>query len=256
MSDTSEPTDKENLDLVETQIPVRVQKLLANSGIGSRRTVEEMIVAGRISVNGKVATLGDKATSSDLIEIDSQSVDLAVEYKTYLLNKPLGVISTASDENNRQTVVDLIDSDLRLFPIGRLDADTSGLILISNDGDLTHKLTHPKFGVEKKYVAQLEGEITEEAIDMLRNGVELEDGITHPSKVRLLGSKEGSSLIEIIIHEGRNRQIRRMTQAVGYPIITLSRTKIADLEDKSLKPGQYRELTLAEIQSLKIASQS
>ncbi len=246
-----DPTGKS----IEAENPMRIQKLLANSGLGSRRTIEEMIVAGRIFINGEQAKLGDRASSSDEITIDSHNVDLKVEYHTYLLNKPLGVISTSSDENNRQTVVDLIESNLRLFPIGRLDADTTGLILITNDGDLTYKLTHPKFGVEKRYIAQLKGEIDEKAIETLRSGVELEDGITAPCKVRLLGSKSGESLIEIIIHEGRNRQIRRMAEAVGFPVITLTRTKIANLEDKKLKPGSYRELTLSEIQGLKVASQ-
>lgn len=255
MNDSSGLSETQDENVVEEIKPVRIQKLLANSGIGSRRTVEEMIVAGRIFVNGEMATLGDKATSADEITIDSQSVDLAVQYKTYLLNKPLGVISTSSDENDRKTVVDLIESDLRLYTVGRLDADTTGLILVSNDGDLTHKLTHPKYGVEKKYIAQLTGEITEEALDTLRNGVELEDGMTAPSKVRLLGCKTGESLVEIVIHEGRNRQIRRMAQAVGFPVISLTRTKIANLEDRSLKPGEYRELTLSEIQDLKVASQ-
>ena len=136
---------------------MRVQKLLANSGIGSRRYVEELISEGRIFVNGKMAKLGDKASSSDEITIDQQSLDLVQNYKTFLLHKPTGVISSASDENNRKTVVDLIDSELRLFPIGRLDADTSGLILVTSDGDLTFKLTHPKFGIEKRYIAQLAG---------------------------------------------------------------------------------------------------
>lgn len=229
---------------------IRLQKLLANLGLASRRVIEEMIVGGRIVVNGKVAVLGDKANSEDTIEIDGEKLVLDVETKTFLLNKPLGVISTAKDEQGRQTVVDLIETNLRLFPIGRLDARTSGLILVSNDGDLTYKLTHPKFGVEKKYVTRITGQINNANVEILRNGVELEDGITAKAKVRVLAKKSEETLLEIAIHEGRNRQIRRMIDAIGHEVIDLTRVQIGPISDKNLRPGEYRELTVAEIHSL------
>lgn len=228
----------------------RLQKLLAASGIASRRIVEEMIIDERIALNGKTAILGDKASSSDLITLDGFPVILSSETKTFLLNKPTGVISTASDEKDRTTVVDLIPSELRLFPIGRLDAQTTGLILVSNDGQLTYKLTHPKFGINKKYLVKAQGSISEQQIQMLRDGIELDDGITAPAKVKLLGSIQGESLLEITIHEGKNRQIRRMMAAIGHEVITLQRIQIGSIRDPSLKPGQYRELTALEVYEL------
>lgn len=235
---------------------IRLQKLLGAAGLASRRVIESMIIEGRISVNGEVAVLGTKASTTDAITLDGNPLTLNAETVTYLLHKPLGVISTASDEQGRQTVVDLIDSDERLFPIGRLDAQTSGLILISNDGDLTHKLTHPKFGVDKKYVARLEGHVNQNSVDELREGVELEDGMTAPAHVRVLARKSDQTLIEISIHEGRNRQIRRMAEVIGHPVISLQRIQIGPIHDEKLKSGQYRLLTVAEIQALYGAASS
>ena len=245
MSDQLEPVEQ-----TQDVKPERLQKLLANAGLASRRLVENMITDKRIHVNGELAILGTKATSTDLITLDGQPVILKSEIHTYLLNKPLDVISTAADEHGRQTVVDLIESSERLFPIGRLDAQTTGLIFVSNDGDLTYRLTHPKFGVEKKYVARVEGHIHENDVEKLRIGVELDDGITAPAQVRVLARKPEQSLLEIIIHEGRNRQIRRMAQAVGHTVMSLHRSQIGPIADPGLSPGQYRELTVAEVHSL------
>ncbi len=230
--------------------PQRLQKLLGAAGLASRRVIEQMINDQRIHVNGEIAVLGTKATSTDSITLDGEPVVLDAKTKTYLLNKPLDVISTASDEQGRQTVVDLINTDERLFPIGRLDAQTTGLILISNDGELTYKLTHPKFGVEKKYVARVHGHIHEADVERLRKGVELDDGMTAPAKVRVLARKSNESLLEMTIHEGRNRQIRRMVSAVGHPIVSLHRSQIGPISDAKLLPGQYRELSVSEIHDL------
>lgn len=247
-----------NINVVDEQNisiePVRLQKLLANAGLASRREIEKLIVDGRIQINGELAVLGAKATLSDDVTVDGQSVSLGSELKTYLLHKPKGVISTASDDQGRKTVVDLIDSELRLFPVGRLDAETTGLILVTNDGDLTYKLTHPKFGVDKKYVARLKGHVHESNIDILKNGVELEDGVTAPAKVRVLARKTDESLIEITIHEGRNRQIRRMADSIGHPVISLQRTAIGPISDSKLAAGKFRELSIAEIHALKKAT--
>lgn len=236
--------------------PKRLQKLLANAGLASRREIENYIRDGRIRVNGDLAVLGTKATVTDAIEVDGELVTLGAELVTFLLHKPRDIISTASDEQGRKTVVDLIATDTRIFPIGRLDADTTGLILLTNDGDLTYKLTHPKFGIEKKYVARLSGHIQESNVELLRNGVELEDGITSKAKVRVLAQKSDESLLEITIHEGKNRQIRRMADAVGHPVISLQRTQIGPISDNKLPIGQYRELTAAEIHSLRKATSS
>lgn len=230
--------------------PQRLQKLLGAAGLASRRVIEEMINDKRIHVNGELAILGTKATASDLITLDGAPVTLDAQTKTYLLNKPLDVISTAADDQGRKTVVELISSDERLFPIGRLDAQTTGLILVTNNGDLTYKLTHPKFGVEKKYVARAVGHIHESDVDRLRNGVELDDGMTAPAKVRVLARKTDESLLEIIIHEGRNRQIRRMLAEVGHPVLSLHRSQIGPIADSKLPLGKYRELSTSEIHEL------
>lgn len=229
---------------------VRLQKLLASVGVGSRRTIEQMIVEGRIRVNGTIAVLGDRATLEDSIELDGTPLELRVEKVSYLLNKPRGVISTASDEHGRQSVIDLIDSPHRLYPVGRLDADTTGLIIVTSDGELTYRLTHPKHGVDKTYIAKVSGDVSESELTLLREGVELEDGMTAPARVKVVDRSRDASLVELSIHEGRNRQIRRMMDAVGHPVITLHRVSIGPVSDSGLRPGQYRELTILEIHAL------
>jgi 23S rRNA pseudouridine2605 synthase len=167
----------------------------------------------------------------------------------YLLNKPPGVVTTASDPQGRPTVVELVPTEPRVFPVGRLDADTEGLLLLTNDGDLTHRLTHPSFGVEKEYLAEVEGEPSRGALRQLRDGVDLEDGRTAPARASL----QPPNLVTLVIHEGRNRQVRRMCEAVGHPVRRLVRVRIGPLADRSIKPGEWRELTPAEVRSLETA---
>lgn len=228
----------------------RLQKILARAGIGSRRTCEELIDAGRVTVNGQRVTLGARAhAETDQIVVDGVPIGTREDLVHYLVNKPRGVVSTAADTHGRQTVVDLVPSEPRVVPVGRLDAETEGLLLLTNDGDLTHRITHPSFGVDKEYVAQVEGRPSRGALRQLREGVTLEDGITAPAKAVLLEP----SVIRITIHEGRNRQVRRMCDAVGHPVIRLVRTRIGPIRDTTLAPGAWRELTQSELRELERA---
>ncbi|HEY2330767.1 MAG TPA: pseudouridine synthase [Acidimicrobiales bacterium] len=230
----------------------RLQKVLARAGVGSRRTCEELIGAGRVTVNGEVAVLGRRIhPETDLVEIDGGFVPLAPGLVHYLLNKPPGVVSTADDPQGRPTVVQLVPPEPRVFPVGRLDYETEGLLVLTNDGELTHRLTHPSFGVEKEYLAEVEGHPSPSAIRRLREGVELEDGITAPARVSL----RPPNVVTLVIHEGRNRQVRRMCEAVGHPVVRLVRTRIGPLSDRRLKPGAWRDLTPAEVRALAKSSQ-
>lgn len=229
----------------------RVQKVLARAGLGSRRTCEELIESGAVTINGVVATLGDKAdVDVDVIEVNGARIGVRPGLVHYLLNKPLGVITSATDTHGRPVVTDLVPADPRVFPVGRLDQDTEGLLLLTNDGDLTQRLTHPSFGVDKEYLASVEGEPTRGTLRRLREGIELEDGITAPAKVALVEP----SLVRIVIHEGRNRQVRRMFEAAGHPVTRLVRTRIGPLADRSLAPGEWRALTLDEVRALERAA--
>lgn len=231
----------------DTGGPERLQKVLARAGVASRRVVEDMIVAGRISLNGAVATLGDKADpKTDEICVDGVVISTMPDAVTYLLNKPAGIVSTADDPQGRPTVVDLVPAEPRVHPVGRLDFDTEGLLLLTNDGAMTHRLTHPSHGVEKEYLVHVEGSPKPGALRMLREGVELEDGPTAPAQVALIGD----GVIRLTIHEGRNRQVRRMCAAVGHPVIRLVRTRIGPLADRQLQPGSWRTLTSTEILDL------
>ena len=231
--------------------PIRLQKLLARAGVGSRRTVEDLIAAGRVTVNGEVAELGRRADpDQDRIEVDGALIGLRQDTVWYLLNKPPGVVTTASDPQGRRTVVDLVPDDPRVFPVGRLDTDTEGLLLLTNDGDATHRLTHPSFGVEKEYLAHVEGTPSRGALRALREGVDLDDGRTAPAKA----STVGPDVIRLVIHEGRNRQVRRMCEAVGHPVRRLVRVRIGPLRDQHLAPGEWRVLEPAEIRSLERAA--
>ncbi|HEY8527211.1 MAG TPA: pseudouridine synthase [Acidimicrobiales bacterium] len=229
----------------------RLQKVLAQAGFGSRRACEELIAAGRVRVNGRVAELGDRADpATDRIEVDGAPVGTAPGLVHYLLNKPRGVVTTASDPQGRPTVVELVPSEPRVFPVGRLDADTEGLLLLTNDGELAHRLTHPSFGVDKEYLAEVEGRPSRGALRRLREGVELEDGVTAPAKVSTVGER----LLRLTIHEGRNRQVRRMCAAVGHPVRRLVRVRIGPIADRKLAPGSWRPLTQAEVRSLEQAT--
>jgi len=226
----------------------RLQKVLARAGIGSRRVCEKLIVEQRVTVNGEFAELGEKVDpETSQVEVDGLKIGVRQGLVYYLLNKPIGVIATSKDPQERSTVVDLVPTHPRVFPVGRLDADTEGLILLTNDGDLTHYLTHPSFGIEKEYLVQVEVKPPRNAIRELRQGVELDDGITAPAKVSLVDEK----LLKIVIHEGRNRQIRRMCESVGHPVIRLIRSRIGPIVDRSLRPGSFRELTNQELKSIR-----
>ncbi len=225
----------------------RVQKVLARAGIASRRVVEEMISQGRVTVNGTVATLGDRADPErDRITVDGTAVSVMPDAITYLLNKPAGPITTANDTHGRPTVVDLVPSEPRVFPVGRLDAGTEGLLLLTNDGEMAHRLTHPSHGVEKEYLVHVRGSPKPGALRQLREGVRLDDGVSAPAQVALVDS----DVIRLTIHEGRNRQVRRMCEAIGHPVRRLVRTRIGPLVDRTLEPGQWRILTAEEIVDL------
>jgi 23S rRNA pseudouridine2605 synthase len=228
----------------------RLQKVLAHIGLGSRRACEELIAEGRVTINGRTATLGNRVQPDDEIAVDGVIYSTRPELVVYLLNKPTGVVTTADDPQGRPTVVELVPDTPRVYPVGRLDLNTEGLLLLTNDGDLAHRLTHPSFGVEKEYVAQVEGEPSRGALRRLREGVELDDGPTAPAKVA--GLDRG--VIRLTIHEGRNRQVRRMCDAVGHPVVRLVRTRIGPITDDRLKPGSSRRLSDDEVLSLQRAT--
>ena len=229
----------------------RLQKVLARTGVGSRRVCEDLIADGRITVNGEVPVLGRRVDAEvDLIELDGVPVPVRPGLVHYLVNKPLGVVSTAEDTHDRPTVVSLVPPEPRVYPVGRLDMDSEGLIIVTNDGELTHRLTHPSFGVPKEYLVHVEGEPTPGEVRHLRGGVLLEDGMTAPARVSVVAP----TLLRMIIHEGRNRQIRRMCEEVGHPGLRLVRTRIGPLADPSLTPGSYRPLTFDEVRGLAAAA--
>jgi 23S rRNA pseudouridine2605 synthase len=228
----------------------RLQKVLAQAGIGSRRVCEELIEGGLVTVNGEIAVLGRRVdVAHDRIAVEGVPIGVRPGLVHYLLNKPRGVVTTASDPQGRPTVVSLVPDEPRVYPVGRLDADTEGLLLLTNDGELTHRLTHPSFGVEKEYVAEVVGQPSRGAVRRLREGVELDDGITAPARVALLSP----TVLRIVIHEGRNRQVRRMCEAIGHPVVRLVRTRIGPLRDEKLRPGAWRPLTLDEVRALERA---
>ena len=228
----------------------RLQKVLARVGIGSRRVCEDLIAEGRVLVDGEVAVLGRRVdVETALIELDGAPIGVRPDLVHYLLNKPAGVVTTADDPHGRPTVVGLVPTEPRVFPVGRLDFDTEGLLLLTNDGELAHRLTHPSFGVEKEYVAELQGSPSRAALRRLREGIQLDDGVTAPARAALLEP----SVLRLTIHEGRNRQVRRMCDAIGHPVVRLIRTRIGPLADRSLAPGAWRELTGDELRSLQRA---
>jgi 23S rRNA pseudouridine2605 synthase len=225
----------------------RLQKVLARAGLGSRRTCEELIDDGRVTVNGVEVVLGARVdVDHDEVAVDGVPLGVRPGLVHYLLNKPRDVVTTAEDTHGRATVIELVPSEPRVHPVGRLDMDTEGLLLLTNDGTLTHRLTHPSFGVEKEYLAQVEGQPSPGALRRLRDGIELEDGMTAPAKV----SSPGPGLVKLTIHEGRNRQVRRMCEAVGHPVLRLVRTRIGPLRDPDLAPGEWRMLTQDELREL------
>ncbi len=226
----------------------RLQKVLARAGQGSRRVCEELIAEGRVTVNGEVAILGrrvDVATAR--VEVDGILLPVAPDLVYYLLNKPGGVIATSVDPHGRPTVMDLVPDEPRVFSVGRLDQDTEGLLILTNDGALAQLLAHPSHGVDKEYVVEVEGGTPAPgALRRLRQGVELHDGPTAPAAVGVLAP----GVLRIVIHEGKNRQVRRMCDAIGHPVRRLVRTRIGSLRDTGLAPGQWRPLAAPEVRAL------
>jgi 23S rRNA pseudouridine2605 synthase len=226
----------------------RLQKVLARVGWGSRRACEELIAAGRVTVNGEVAVLGRRIDPlHDLVEVDGAPVGTRPGLVYYLLNKPAGVITTAKDTHGRPTVIELVPDEPRVFPVGRLDGDSEGLLLLTNDGELANRIAHPSGGVEKEYLAEVSGgALSPGELRALRTGVDLDDGATAPATV----SQPSPGVVRIAIHEGRNRQVRRMCDAVGHPVTRLVRVRIGALRDTRLAPGAWRQLTTDELLDL------
>jgi len=228
----------------------RLQKVIAEAGIASRRKAEELIVNGKVKVNGKVVTeLGTKVDNKDEIMVNDKLI-VKEEKEYYLLNKPRGVITSTSDDKGRTTVVDLIDTEARIYPVGRLDYDTTGALLLTNDGDFANILTHPKNNIDKVYLAKLNGIIKGEQINKLKDGVMLDDVLVKPSRVKLKKTDpaKNTSMVEITIHEGKNHEVKRLFESVGFLVDKLTRERIGIFNLEGLKSGEYRKLTLKEIQ--------
>lgn len=225
---------------------VRLNAYLARAGVASRRRADELIKAGRVRVNGRPGALNDFVGGRDLVEVDGERIS-AQKLAYVLLHKPAGVVTTARDPQGRPTVVGLVDHPTRVVPVGRLDADTTGALLLTNDGELAHRLAHPRYEVDKVYEADVEGEPNDDALRRLAEGVELEDGHTAPAQARSLGP----SRIELTIHEGRKHQVKRMLEAVGHPVLRLHRSRYAGLDLAGLAPGEWRELTGSEVEQLR-----
>lgn len=230
----------------------RLQKIIANMGYTSRRNAENLIKSGKVKVNGEIIKeLGKKFDSKDVIEIDGTVLNKDKKVY-YLLNKPRGIICSAKDEKERKTVVDLIDTDVRIYPIGRLDYNTTGAIILTNDGDLANKLMHPSNNIEKVYIAKIDGILSMTALHNLKSGVFIDGNKTKPCKIKIkkIDKKNNNSIIQIIIHEGKNHQIKKMFETVGYQVSKLKREKIAFLNLDGIKPGSYREISHNEIRKL------
>jgi pseudouridine synthase len=230
---------------------MRLNAYLARAGVASRRKADELIKAGRVRVNGTPGELNTFVKSTDRVEVDGRQV--AKQRLTYLLlHKPAGVVTTARDPGGRPTVVGLVPREPRVVPVGRLDADTTGALLLTNDGELMHRLAHPRYEVDKVYVADVEGEPSDGALRTLADGVELDEGRTAPAKARRLGP----SKLELTLHEGRKHQVKRMCEAVGHPVRRLHRRAYAGLTLGKLKPGEWRELTPAEVERLRASTRT
>jgi 23S rRNA pseudouridine2605 synthase len=229
---------------------MRLNAYLARAGVASRRRADELIVAGRVRVNGEPGQLNTVVGSRDVVDVDGRRI-VQQRLSYVLLHKPAGVVTTARDPQGRPTVVALVSHATRVVPVGRLDADTTGALLLTNDGPLAHRLAHPRYGVPKVYEAEVEGAPGRGAVARLREGVELEDGRTAPADVRVLRRRSGSTLLQLTLHEGRKHQVKRMCAAVGHPVRRLHRSRYAGLDVTGLEPGEWRELTKHEVTELR-----
>jgi 23S rRNA pseudouridine2605 synthase len=229
---------------------MRLAKYIADCGVASRRHAERLVTAGRVLVDGeRVVDPAHDVSERNDVTVDGKAVSPA-PHEYYVLNKPAGVVSTAHDPEGRRKVTDLVPSSARLYPVGRLDADSTGLILLSNDGELANRLTHPSFEVEKTYRVRVQGLVGERALVALRSGVELDDGRTAPAKVSVQSRGPSASVLELTVHEGRKRQVRRMCEAVGHPVVELERTRFGRIELGQLRRGEWRRLRRAEVERL------
>lgn len=231
----------------------RISKIIANSGYISRRGADELIREGKVLINGKVAVLGQKVNNEDIITINGKVIEKnSGNFEYYILNKPRGVVSTTSDEIGRKTIVDLIDTKTRIYPVGRLDYDTTGAIILTNDGDLTNKLLHPSKMIDKVYLAKIRGILTGVEINKLKNGIKIDNYKTSPAKVKLksFDRKTNTSMVLLTIHEGHNHEVKKMFEAIGYDVVKLTRLSFAGIDVKTLKSGEYRKLSIKEVQKL------
>jgi 23S rRNA pseudouridine2605 synthase len=233
----------------------RIQKLLAQAGLGSRRACEEFLIGHRVTVNGQLVELGAKADpAKDVIKVDGRRVELDTTRIYVMLNKPAGIVTTNEDEFGRQTVRDLVPLDAHLFPVGRLDADSEGLVLLTNDGELTNALTHPRFEHEKEYLVLVEGRPSEGVLKSWRRGVLLEDQMTAPARVEVRDADRDKTWLRVIMHEGRKRQIREVAGMLGHRVKYLERVRIGPLKLGELKTGHWRHLTASEVRELLAAA--
>lgn len=232
----------------------RLQKVIAQTGYCSRRKAEELISTGRVQVNGKIISeMGTKVNYDDDITIDGNGINAKEDKVYYLLNKPRGIITSTNDEKNRKTVVDLIkNNNKRIYPVGRLDYDTTGVLLLTNDGELTNMLIHPRNNIEKLYIAKIKGIPTKIELQKLANGVIIDGHKTSKAKVKLkkLDKRNNTSVIELVIHEGKNHQVKKMFESIGYEVLKLRRERFAFLDVNDLKSGDYRELSIKEVKCL------
>ena len=230
----------------------RVQKVIAASGYCSRRKAEELVRLGLVYINGDIASLGDKVSGNDYIEVEGNAINEKQDKVYYLLNKPRGIITSSSDDKGRKTVVDLINTDVRIYPVGRLDYDTTGALILTNDGELANLIMHPKSNIDKVYIAKINGLIGKVQINKLQRGVVIDNIKTSPCKARIKNydKKSDTSIVELTIHEGRNHQVKKMFESIGYKVLKLKRERIAFLDVNNLKSGEYRILNPKEVKKL------